>query len=286
VFLPNRTSQPSNVKNNRDSLNEEQPHLFQYLGRSFVDVPLNSPSTEQRVYESEIKLSPNPNSSKLINHSQNTQFEIYLQSESVQVLQFVISRNVPAPIYLESAFISNCDPSVIRVSNSAKRILFEENAGGCSEFSEAFSFELLRQCFGAKLLKTEMDIRYWSSHWKKTDYLVTMQGVKIGVSVTRAMKFRGIFTEKDATKLLRKKLNGVNESTVGVFGRDAWQRQILHIWTTDEYIEEILHKTYLKMLLSEPELVSNTVVIVTVASEDCYWLFYQSEYFKNQRKSL
>ena len=74
---------------------------------------------------------------------------------------------------------------------------------------------------------------------------------------------------------------GIEESTLAVFGCDEWQRQILHIWTTDEYIEEILHKTFLKMLLTEAELVSNTIVIVTVASADCWWLFYQNEYLKN-----
>lgn len=104
---------------------------------------------------------------------------------------------------------------------------------------------------------------------------------KLGVSVTRAMKFRGIFTKKDAVKLLRKKFVGINESTRAVFGCDEWQRQILHIWTTDAYIEEILHRTFLQMLVSEPELVSNTVICVTVASADCWWIFYQNEYLKN-----
>jgi len=129
-----------------------------------------------------------------------------------------------------------------------------------------------------------MAILYWSDHCKKTDYLMAIGAVKIGVSVTRAMKFRGIFTKKDAVKLLRKKFVGINESTRAVFGCDEWQRQILHIWTTDAYIEEILHRTFLQMLVSEPELVSNTVVCVTVASADCWWIFYQNQYLKNHQK--
>jgi len=229
-------------------------------------------------------LSPN-NSSRAQSHSLNNDgYDIFIHKDFVRILDFVIQRNLSSPMYLQSSFAAYCDPEQIKVSRSAKRILFEENAGGCSEFSEAFSFEVLRQCFNAKLVKTEMEIRYWSNNTKKTDYLIKMSGQQIGVSVTRAMKFCGIFTERDAMKLMRKKLVGIQESSLCVFGCDDWQRQILHIWTTDEYIEEILNATFFKLLMTEPQLVSNTIVIVTVASDDeCEWLFYQSKYLKNKK---
>ena len=61
------------------------------------------------------------------------------------------------------------------------------NAGGHSERSEALSFEVLHRLLGAELLKAEMEIKYINSNWKKTDYLVTIQGRKIAVSVTRSV---------------------------------------------------------------------------------------------------
>lgn len=51
----------------------------------------------------------------------------------------------------------------------AKAICDSPNAGGGSENSEAMSFEVLRRCFNAKLVKTEMEIEYeWSTSKKVT----------------------------------------------------------------------------------------------------------------------
>merc|ERR1711994_457969 len=174
-------------------------------------------------------------------------------------------------------------PEAMRVSTGARRIMLEENAGGQSELSEGFSFEILRRVFGAKLVNTEMAIRYWWNSWKKTDYSVRMSGVVVGVSVTRAMKYQGIFNRADAQKLLRKKLFGINESSLGVLEQDEWQRQILHIWATDEYIERILYDVFLELLFSEPDLVRNTIIMVTVTSS--WWIFYQDKYIKIKEKN-
>ena len=54
-----------------------------------------------------------------------------------------------------------------------------------------------------------MEIEYWPEGSKKTDYSVMLYGRPIGVSVTRAMKFKGVFTEEDARVLLYKKLFGI-----------------------------------------------------------------------------
>merc|ERR1712113_1378584 len=91
-------------------------------------------------------------------------------------------------------------------------------------------------------------------------------------------------TRVDAHKLLRKKLFGINESTRGVLEQDEWQRQILHIWATDEYIEHILYDVFLELLFSEPDLVRNTLVMVTVTSS--WWIFYQDKYIKAKDKAM
>merc|ERR1712168_426319 len=77
-------------------------------------------------------------------------------------------------------------------------------------------------------------------------------------------------------KLVRKKLFGINESTLGVLEQDEWQRQILHIWATDEYVERILYEVFLELLFTEPELVRDTLIMVTVTSS--WWIFYQDKY--------
>jgi len=214
----------------------------------------------------------------------NNQYAIYLNDQYVPIIGLILSQNIPTPLYLRSTFTTTLNPEEVNLSSGARRIMLEENAGGQSELSEGFSFEFLRKIFGAKLVKTEMAIRYWWNAWKKTDYSVKMNGEVIGVSVTRAMKYKGIFDRYDAEKLLRKKLFGINESSLGVLEQDEWQRQILHIWATDEYIERILYEVFLKLLFTEPDLVRNTIIMVTVTSS--WWIFYQDKYIKAKEKNL
>lgn len=78
-------------------------------------------------------------------------------------------------------------------------------------WSEALSFELMQALFGARLTHTEMEIEYFPMGGSITDYCCEMFGERVGVSVTRAMRFHGgCMTEEEATALLSKKLNGVN----------------------------------------------------------------------------
>lgn len=199
------------------------------------------------------------------------------------------------------------------LNESSLKLLYDENAGGNSEYSEAISFEIMNQIFenitNVKLLKTEMEIQYWLEHWKKTDYMIQFEtinknnknnnkAIKIGVSVTRAMVTNDeIFTKYKANKLLIKKLIGINESTEGVLERDQWKRQILFIWSLNENITKILKKEWILLNYTNPELVSNTIVIICTIKtikdtniKNYYpfdWIFWQSKLkLENNESSL
>jgi hypothetical protein len=152
----------------------------------------------------------------------------------------------------------------IRLSKSSQNILNSPNAGGASELSEALSFELLSRCFGVNLIKTEMDIMYNWINTKKTDYSARVFGNIIGVSVTRAMKYRGEFTLADADCLLRKKLYGIECSSYCVTKKDRWSKQLLHIFTSEEYICELIFQQFKYLMSAEPAVIGNTVVLVTL----------------------
>ena len=63
--------------------------------------------------------------------------------------------------------------------------------------------------FSVFLFQTEMEVDYFPEGGSITDYVCEMFDSKVGVSVTRAMKFGGgVFTEEDAEHLLNKKLKG------------------------------------------------------------------------------
>lgn len=149
------------------------------------------------------------------------------------------------------------------LSHGAERVLTTPNAGGNSEVSEALSFALLERMFGARLLCTEMEIDYRFMGGKITDYAVELAGTLIGVSVTRAMKFQGQFTEDDAVRLLTKKLTGVIWSTRNVSKRHRWRKQILHVWATSAEVARIVERVWLTL---DDDLKANTVVMLTVAA--------------------
>lgn len=180
-----------------------------------------------------------------------------------------------------------------KLSQGAYSVLNNPNAGGASEKSECLSYELLSRVWGLRLLKTEMEIDYrWSTWSKKTDYSVqlpiprssaqaprpafikfkpTLETIqsKLGVSVTRAMKFKGTFTIEDGVHLLKKKLYGVICSSKDVSALDRWAQQLLHIFTSEAYIVDVLHEAYKSL---DKELLSNTVVLVTLTT-DCPWIY-------------
>ena len=53
-----------------------------------------------------------------------------------------------------------------------------------------------------------MEVSYFPEGGSITDYVCEMFDTKVGVSVTRAMKYRGDFADEDAEHLLNKKLRG------------------------------------------------------------------------------
>ncbi|XP_022093023.1 AAC-rich mRNA clone AAC4 protein-like isoform X2 [Acanthaster planci] len=147
------------------------------------------------------------------------------------------------------------------LSESGQKIRSIPNAGGNSVDSEVLSFELMHRCFGAQLLKTEMEVVYYPEGGSITDYTCLMFGTRLGVSVTRAMKFKGEFELEDAEKLLQKKLSGVVNSSRNSL--ECWSKQILHIWATNHSVANQMARAYSRM---PRDLTTNTVVLVTVVT--------------------
>jgi len=156
----------------------------------------------------------------------------------------------------------------VSMGEGAQKIMNVPNAGGSSIWSEAMSFELLQQLHNAKLMRTEMELEYMFLGCKITDYSVQMFDRNVGVSVTRAMKFNGTFTDDDAKALLHKKLEGVNVSSRFIIEEHGWNMQILHVWAQAHYIAETLHRVWTQM---DDEVKSNTLVMVTVC--DAPWIY-------------
>jgi hypothetical protein len=139
------------------------------------------------------------------------------------------------------------------------------NAGGSSVESEIMSFEVLRACEGAKLLKTENDVLYSppddTGPSSITDILVSINGTKIGVSVTRVYKpSNQTLTDDDAKTILVKKLEGINRSSVRVLPADKWAKQILHVFTANTAASDAVERV---LLTIDTALKADTIILLT-----------------------
>ncbi len=143
-----------------------------------------------------------------------------LESEVAQLLQTEYSFNDAA----------NFDST--NLSPQALKRYEEPNAGGSSRCSEVMSMQLLIDCAGASILKTETEMVY-AFEGKIADYLAEIAGVRTGVSVTRAYKgpVVDVYSQEDARELLEKKLNALVEARANVAQDDQWEVSLLHIWT-------------------------------------------------------
>ena len=148
-------------------------------------------------------------------------------------------------------------------SEDAYKIFSTPNAGGTSIVSESLSFEIFRVCYGAKLLKTETEVCYFPEGGSMTDYVMCIFNQTVAVSVTRAIRYGGIFATEDAVWLLEKKLKTIRNSTRN--SEIKWSRQILHVWCLDEESMYILIAAWIDL---PDDCKHNSVLMVSLMVRD------------------
>jgi hypothetical protein len=159
-----------------------------------------------------------------------------------------------------------------QLSPGGLEVYADGNLGGSSLDSEAFAFETLHRCEGATLLKTEAEIVY-STMGKKTDLLVDIDGLRVGVSVVRAMSFPegAPFPLAQAQSLLEGKLGDILLSSSNVAPVDAWEKQILSVLAqTPEHATAIADA----WALVDPAVRADTIVYVTLTEGDDAFVYY------------
>jgi len=216
---------------------------------------LDSSAARVHAFNSVIILTPS--CSILMSLEENMLFVAFLGCSSIALLV----RSECQPV----TSVRGCEDELAPVlCRSAQRMLLEDNAGGSSRISEAMSFELLHRAFRASLICTEMELKYWPANGSMTDYSIEIDGICLGVSVTRAMGRRPDerIDELAAEALLRKKLSGILRSSETCITH-SFRKQILHIWVRTCADADAVERAYSRM---EPLLVANTVVLLTVCT--------------------
>lgn len=152
------------------------------------------------------------------------------------------------------------------LSPGGVRLFDTPNAGGSSTESEVMSYEVLRYCEGAKLLKTETEVLYGpppdGGAASITDVLVEIDGKRVGVSVTRAYKpqNQGPQTDAEVKSLLEKKLDGILASSARVSAPDKWVKQVLHVFAATQSSTDAISRV---LPTIDPAKRADTIVLVT-----------------------
>ncbi len=153
-----------------------------------------------------------------------------------------------------------------------KEVFDDGNLNQSSLHSEVIAYEVLARCDMAALLKTEGEVVYDDPMGKKTDLLVELDGLKVGVSVTRAYGFPpdDPYTVAQAESLLTDKLSDIPLSTANVAPEDQWVKQILHVIAYAEMHAESIATAYAGL----PDNVKgDTIVVVTVTHGDDEFIY-------------
>lgn len=168
----------------------------------------------------------------------------------------------------------------MELSSGAQQILSEGTAGGSSGYSEAFAFEMLHRCEGASLVASETMIRYSvPMPGSITDILVRIDGMKVGVSVTRAVTVTGMCTRgsmyaiDEARRVLTNKLNGIRESSMLVVPEDRWVKQILFVYADTEAHATVLRAAWDAL---DAEVRADSVLYVSVSEELDAFLYFET----------
>jgi hypothetical protein len=148
------------------------------------------------------------------------------------------------------------------LSAGGQHLVADDNLGGSSLISEVFAYEVLYRCELATLLKTETEIGYADGGTKKTDFLVEIDGLKVGVSVVRAYVYPGTtpIDVATATTKLTGKLEDIVLSTQYAAAADAWVKQILAVIAYNQGDADAVATAWAAL---DPGVKGDTIVVVT-----------------------
>jgi hypothetical protein len=153
-----------------------------------------------------------------------------------------------------------------------QQIYDEGNLNPGSLYSEIVAYEVLARCEMAALLKTEATIVYTDPMGKKTDLLVEMDGLKIGVSVVRAVGFPqdDPYTPAQAEVIIKKKLEDILVSSANVAPEDAWEKQILSVVAYGPMHVDSVLTAYAGL---DPAIKADTILVVTATDGDDAFIY-------------
>lgn len=121
------------------------------------------------------------------------------------------------------------DSSELSQLSDGAQVIIDKPAAGSSAASQAFAFEILHRIESALYLKYDDEISYIDPSGKKINFMVSIDGSKLGVTVCRACNYPMTqpYPYATAKTLISSKLEGLHLADANVSGEDTWVKSIL-----------------------------------------------------------
>jgi hypothetical protein len=189
------------------------------------------------------------------------------------VLDTEVTDTAPSLVRATLTFARRFDDPADRplLTPGGQTLIATPNAGGSSWYSEVFAYEEIARCEMASLLKTETQITY-DVTGKITDMLITLDGEKIGVSVTRAQTYPlgTPYQLSAAQTLLTKKLEDIKTSSANVSAADRWRKQVLAVLAWDAAAADVMEQAWTGL---DASVKADTIVVLTTTDGDDTFIY-------------
>jgi hypothetical protein len=167
----------------------------------------------------------------------------------------------------------------MRLSAGAQTILAEGTAGGSSGYSEAFAFEVLHRCEGASLVASETMVLYTTPTPSAiADLVVDVRGVRVGVSVTRAVTVTGMcvrdgaYSMSAASTLLSRKVADLHEAATLVGPEHAWTKNLVFVYADTAEHARVVGLAWEAL---DPSLRADTILYVSVSEDMDAFVYFE-----------
>lgn len=187
----------------------------------------------------------------------------------------LFDQSAPTPMVTYACADEYSPPTNLTVQ--AVHSLSIPNAGGKSNISEAYSIDMFVRSFRATNVLCENEVKYWAesffgpgSQYKMVDFICTVSGHRVGVSVTRAMAFPisrpELYTQESADRLLFKKVNGLIVSSECVTDDHSFEKSVLHIFCQTNRIADMILLAWKKYEQTQSQLGIGGGVLMVICS--------------------
>ena len=192
---------------------------------------------------------------------------------------------ISGDVALTAENLQSSDPSLLNISFNCDanfnnsllctdaQIVFNDcQIGGSGCNSRSLAMEVLYRLANAALFSTESQIGYIDAAGKKTDMIVSIENLKVGIDVTRAYHYppENPYTQTEATSLLTNSLSDIQAESQNLTPEYECVKYILLVFAyNSDYATQI--STAWESI--DPLIKSNTIVLVVTTNGDDSFMY-------------